>query len=71
MGPNSKDAVVATLGHLIDELLQHRSLLTRIEAKLDSAEVDKVAIKARVIDLERSHIRLRNIIDGLPATPAE
>ncbi len=71
MGPKSKESVIAALGHVIDELLQQRSLLKRIDEKLDGREVDHVALKARVTDLERSHIRIRNTLDGLPTTPAE
>lgn len=71
MGPESKDAVVRTLGHLIDELLQQRESLKRIEGKLDEGAVDRVTLKARVGDVERAHVRLKNQIDGFPPTPAE
>jgi hypothetical protein len=71
MGPDSKSAVVNTLGHLIDELLQQRVALRRIEDKLDESASERVALKSQVRDVERAHIRLRNQIDGLPPTPAE
>ena len=75
MGPNSKDAVVATLGHLIDELLQQRITLQRIESKVearaDSAADDIKQVGKRVLDVERAYVNLRNRVDGLPPTPAE
>lgn len=75
MGPESRDAVVATLGHIIDELLQQRHTLQRIEGKLearDEAVADDIRqVNRRVLDVERAHVALRNRIDGIPPTPAE
>ncbi len=73
MGPRSKDAVVAALGHIIDELLQQRHTLARIEGKVSSKaeQEDLEQANTRMRDLERAHVRLRNRVDGLPPTPAE
>lgn len=75
MGPKSKDAVVAALGHIIDELLQQRHCLQRIEGKLDKAEketqADITQLGTRVTDVARDVIRLRNQVNGHPPTPAE
>lgn len=75
MGPNSRDAVVATLGHIIDELLQQRHMLQRIEGKLasrDESIADDIRqVNRRVLDVERAHLALKNRVDGTPPTPAE
>lgn len=68
MGPESKDAVVRTLGHLIDELLQQRSVLKRIEDSLKEAAVERVVLKAQVATVQSNHDRLKNY---LPQTDAE
>lgn len=75
MGPNSRDAVVATLGHIIDELLQQRHALQDIKSLIEKGNAEAAADNAqtnrRVLDLERAHVNLKNRVDGLPQTPAE
>jgi polyhydroxyalkanoate synthesis regulator phasin len=75
MGPKSKDAVVSALGHIIDELLQQRHCMQRIEGKLDKADVEHQAdikqLGGRVTEIARDVLRLRNQVNGLPPTPAE
>jgi YesN/AraC family two-component response regulator len=67
MGPVSKEAICNTLGHLIDELQQHRALQRRIETLLTrQAETDSeglIQVNRRVTQLE---IELRG-----HAAPAE
>ena len=75
MGPKSKDAVVTALGHIIDELLQQRVCMQRIEGKLSQAQSETTAdvaqIGKRVTEVARDVLRLRNQVNGLPPTPAE
>lgn len=75
MGPKSKDAVVAALGHIVDELLQQRICLQRIEGKLDKAgdehQADMRQLGGRVTEVARDVLRLRNQVNGNPPTPAE
>lgn len=75
MGPESKDAVVRTLGHIIDELLQQRVLLQRIEGKIEKGRADTTddlgRVNGRMLELERAHLKLKDKLDGAHPTPAE
>lgn len=75
MGPESKDAVVRVLGHIIDELLQLRHAMQDVKSAIEKGTADAAAdnnqTNRRVLDLERAHVNLRNKVDGLPQTPAE
>jgi DNA-binding transcriptional MerR regulator len=75
MGPESKDAVVRTLGHIIDELLQQRVTLQEIKGMLEGQKSDNQAdmrqLGGRVTEIARDVIRLRNQVNGNPQTPAE
>lgn len=60
MGPNSKDAVIRTLGHLVDELLQQREVGREILAAVrdlarrqDHQEQDHEALADKVAALPR------------------
>jgi hypothetical protein len=75
VGPESKNTIVAALGHIIDELLQQRHCMQRIEGKLDKADVEHQGdirqLGGRVTEIARDVLRLRNQVNGLPPTPAE
>ena len=74
MGPQSKEAVCAALGHLIDEALQQRATLTRIEQLLRrQAETENEAIvlvNRRCSTLERSCSALERDVRELKAKVA-
>lgn len=75
MGPNSRDAVLAALGHITDELLQQRHVLQQIESKLEARDEglaeDFRQVNRRVLEVERAQVALRNHVHGRPQTPAE
>lgn len=74
MGPQSREAVCAALGHLIDEALQQRATLARIEQLLTRrAEIENEAIvlvNRRCSELERNCTALGRDVRELKAKVA-
>jgi flagellar motility protein MotE (MotC chaperone) len=79
MGPQSKDAVVSVLGHILDELEQQRGVIAHklgelrsaLESHHDSQNTDLAQVNQRVSDLERAFSQRG--FNGAPpaAAPAE
>lgn len=60
MGPNSRDAVLRALGHIVDELLQQRetgrktlAMVTKMAKRQDDQEEDHAALAETVARLPR------------------
>jgi hypothetical protein len=66
MGPESKDAVVRVLGHIIDELLQLRHAVQGIKSAIEKDRADTIA------DNVQTHRRIAAIerkVNGNGTTP--
>lgn len=72
MGPKSKEAVCAVLGHILDEQQQQRSVLQHelgeikqlLQSNAANDRADLVQVNKRVLELERA---FRGFRGGTPA----